>query len=62
MDVMVFEDDRVGALEPITLARPAFRITCGSYCLLDWLEQLGGPIVPVVREYLRLFVLEDDPH
>ncbi len=60
MDVVVFEDTQVRNLEPITLARPAFLVGCGSYCLLDWLKQLGGTVVPVVHDYLRALVLLDD--
>lgn len=61
MDVLVFEDERVDDLTPITLARPAFRIMCGSYCLLDWLQELDQPIIPVVRDYLQSLVLQDYP-
>jgi len=61
MDILVFEDDRLDDLTPITLARPAFQIMCGSYCLLDCLQRLDLPIVPIVRDYLRALVLQDFP-
>lgn len=52
MDIVVFEDELVPRLYPIALARPAYAISCGSYCLADWLEQLG-PWRGIVRPYLR---------
>ncbi|MFV1966881.1 MAG: putative sugar nucleotidyl transferase [Pirellulaceae bacterium] len=53
MRVVVFEDDRVDQLNPISLARPAYSITCGGIRLIDWLELLECPICGIVRPHLR---------
>jgi UDP-N-acetylglucosamine diphosphorylase/glucosamine-1-phosphate N-acetyltransferase len=56
MQLIVFEDDQVSRLHPITLGRPAYAIGCGSYRLIDWLERLaaetGGTLRSVVRPHL----------
>ncbi len=52
MQIVVFEDERVADLYPITIGRPAYTILCGSFRLVDWLEQLGAPCVSLVREHL----------
>lgn len=53
MQVVVFEDDRVARLHPITLGRPAYAITCATYRLVDWLPRLGASVRAVTRTYLR---------
>ncbi|MGE0756321.1 MAG: putative sugar nucleotidyl transferase [Pirellulaceae bacterium] len=53
MTICVFEDDQATRLHPITLARPAYAITCGAYRLIDWLRLLGQPLCGVVRHYLQ---------
>jgi glucose-1-phosphate thymidylyltransferase len=53
MNVLVFEDDLVDNLFPVTTGRPAYAITCGSYRLVDWLLRLGEPVVGWVRPHLR---------
>lgn len=53
MRVIVFEDDAVARLFPITVGRPTYAITCGSYRLVDWLRCLGGPLRGIVRPYLQ---------
>src|SRR5438067_2358998 len=35
MNVCVYEDDRVGLLDPLTLTHPAFDLWCGTASLLD---------------------------
>ena len=40
MTVIVFEDSKVSDLHPITVARPAYAITCAGFRLVDWLTQL----------------------
>ena len=40
MLIVCFEDTRVEQLRPITLARPAYRISCAGFRLLDWLQTL----------------------
>lgn len=53
MQLLVFEDEVVADLAPISTARPAYAITCASYRLIDWLRGLGKPIVGWVRPHLR---------
>jgi glucose-1-phosphate thymidylyltransferase len=53
MQIIVFEDEFVGRLHPITIARPAYAITCATYRLLDWLPRLGDTIRAVTRLHLR---------
>jgi glucose-1-phosphate thymidylyltransferase len=53
MKILVFEDDRVDQLCPISLARPAYAISCGGSRLIDWLESLESPIFGTVRPHLR---------
>lgn len=52
MKVVVFEDEAVSRLHPISLARPAYAITCGSFRLIDWLVELGGVVHGLVRPHL----------
>ncbi len=52
MNLVVFEDDRVEYLYPITLARPAYAIQCGGFRLVDWLAQLPARRFAVVRPHL----------
>jgi glucose-1-phosphate thymidylyltransferase len=41
MEIVVFEDDYVSRLSPITIGRPAYAISCGSFRLVDWLARLS---------------------
>src|SRR6266478_4463309 len=41
MNILLFEDDRVGQLAPITLGRPAYAVTCGSFRLIVVARGLG---------------------
>jgi UDP-N-acetylglucosamine diphosphorylase / glucose-1-phosphate thymidylyltransferase / UDP-N-acetylgalactosamine diphosphorylase / glucosamine-1-phosphate N-acetyltransferase / galactosamine-1-phosphate N-acetyltransferase len=52
MKIVLFEDEFVEKLYPITLARPAYAISCGSYRLIDWVRRLPAPKIGVVRQYL----------
>jgi UDP-N-acetylglucosamine diphosphorylase / glucose-1-phosphate thymidylyltransferase / UDP-N-acetylgalactosamine diphosphorylase / glucosamine-1-phosphate N-acetyltransferase / galactosamine-1-phosphate N-acetyltransferase len=52
MKTVVFEDEFVEQLHPITLARPSYAISCGSFRLVDWIQQLPGPKFGAVRDYL----------
>jgi glucose-1-phosphate thymidylyltransferase len=61
MQIVVFEDEQVADLAPITLARPAFAISCGSRRLIDLLAELGCPVHAVVRPHLRTLVAADFP-
>ena len=59
MKVVVFEDELVAQLYPVTLSRPAFSITCGGYCLLDLLTALQRPLTYSARPYLREWIDEE---
>ena len=62
MNILVFEDALVAQLHPITVSRPAYAITCASYRLIDFLQQLDGPIVANVRSYLQAIQKLDFPN
>lgn len=53
MRTLVFEDRRVTQLHPITLTRPAFAVTCGSFRLVDHFEALGSDVHAAVRSHVR---------
>lgn len=59
MSVILFEDDRVSQLYPITIGKAAFHIHCGSYRLWDLAATLGLSLRCIVRPHLRP-VLEAD--
>ena len=61
MSVILFEDDRVVHLYPVTLSRPAFAISCGSYRLFDLMNHLGLPVSCIVRDHLRAIHEADFP-
>ena len=52
MQTITFEDEFVHQLFPITLARPAYAMLCGSFRLVDWIELLDDTPQAVVRDYL----------
>ncbi len=52
MTLIVFEDEAVEQLYPITIGRAAYAVTCGSYRLIDWLKRLDQPLRSVVRPHL----------
>ncbi len=53
MQIICFEDERVEQLRPITVARPAYAITCASFRLIDWLRRIPGTLTGSVRSHLR---------
>ncbi|MBI2478280.1 MAG: glucose-1-phosphate thymidylyltransferase [Planctomycetia bacterium] len=61
MTIVVFEDEHVPRLYPVTLGRPAYAITCGAFRLLDWLKQLDLPIHGIVRSHLADIQINDYP-
>ncbi len=61
MSILVVEDSSVDRLAPITLARPAFAISCGAARLIDQLAGLGQSLHAVVRPHLRAIVAADYP-
>ena len=61
MSVILFEDEWVSRLYPITIGRPAFTISCGSYRLVDLAGRLGTPGGAIVRPHLRELLRADFP-
>jgi UDP-N-acetylglucosamine diphosphorylase/glucosamine-1-phosphate N-acetyltransferase len=59
MSIVLFEDSRVSQLYPITVGRPAFAITCGSYRLIDLAAELDHRVSWVIRPHLREVVARD---
>jgi UDP-N-acetylglucosamine diphosphorylase/glucosamine-1-phosphate N-acetyltransferase len=53
MSILLFEDDQVTDLYPISISRPAYTISCGGYRLIDLLAQWDRPIRWLVRPHLR---------
>jgi len=53
MRTLVFEDRHVADLYPITLTRPAFAVTCGSFRLVDHVDVLGGNVHAAVRPHIH---------
>jgi len=61
MSVILFEDEWVCRLYPITVGRPAFSVSCGSYRLVDLVGRLGRPGGAIVRPHLRELLRADCP-
>ncbi|MDA7949883.1 MAG: glucose-1-phosphate thymidylyltransferase [Pirellulaceae bacterium] len=61
MSLLLFEDQYVTDLYPITISRPAYTITCGSFRLMDWIEKLDRPVKTIIRRYLREIEEADFP-
>jgi UDP-N-acetylglucosamine diphosphorylase/glucosamine-1-phosphate N-acetyltransferase len=65
MQIIVFEDEQVARLHPLTLGRAAYAMTCGSYRLIDWLARLaaesGCRLRSVVRPHLAAVQQLDFP-
>src|SRR5947209_11518456 len=53
MQIIVFEDEHVSRLHPVTVGRPAYAIGCGSFRLIDWLAQLSRETGVVLRGVAR---------
>ena len=53
MTIVLFEDEWIPQLYPVSIGKPAFTITCGGYRLIDLLPELDGSIQWIVRPYLR---------
>ncbi len=62
MNILLFEDEVVEQLRPITLTRPAFSISCGSFCLADLIARLGRPTAYVVQPHLAATAEHDYPN
>jgi UDP-N-acetylglucosamine diphosphorylase/glucosamine-1-phosphate N-acetyltransferase len=52
MGILLFEDDRVDQLSPITMSRPAYAIQCGGYRLVDLIANWNPPTRGIVRPHL----------
>lgn len=61
MSILLFEDDQVTQLYPITIGRPAFAISCGSFRLIDRVLALGSQVQVRVRPHLRAVHAADYP-
>jgi len=61
MSVIVFEDSLVSRLYPVTIGKPAFTISCGSYRLVELVGRLGWRVEAVVRPHLRAVLAADCP-
>lgn len=61
MRIVVFEDAQVEDLYPITIGRPAWAVSCGSFRLIDQLHALAHPVHAVVRPHLQPVVEFDYP-
>ena len=57
MQIVVFEDEHVPRLHPLTVGRPAYALSCGSFRLIDWLTKLsdaaGAKLHGLVRPHLQ---------
>jgi glucose-1-phosphate thymidylyltransferase len=51
-NIVLFEDQFVDDMRPITLTRPAFAVTCATYSLYDVATRAAGRLSYVVRDYL----------
>ena len=56
MQVILFEDNQVSDLRPITLSRPAFKITMGGLDLERMFRDRGFTPALIVRDYLAPLV------
>ncbi len=61
MSIVVFEDPQCELLAPITVARLAAAMTCGSFRLIDLLEPLGGEVYGISRPHLQTLQRIDFP-
>ena len=53
INTLVFEDELVQQLAPITTGRLAYAVSCASYRLIDFLLPLAGPTVGLVRPHMQ---------
>lgn len=61
MNIIIFEDQGVRQLFPITTGRAAYDIQCGSFRLVDWLNEFPGRAIGLVRPYLEALQLHNYP-
>ncbi|MDR1478178.1 MAG: hypothetical protein LBJ00_04485 [Planctomycetaceae bacterium] len=60
MHILIFEDSFAPQLFPATIARPAFSLNVGSYCLIDLAKRITDNIEVIVRPYLHNIVHLDN--
>jgi glucose-1-phosphate thymidylyltransferase len=53
--VVLFEDEQVQQLYPVTVGRAAFSISCGGYTLLELIEEEGWPRREYTRPHVRAY-------
>src|SRR6185369_11263086 len=53
MQVILFEDEFVPRLYPITVGRPAYNVSCASYRLVDWATELAAESSATLRGVVR---------
>ncbi|HZN35162.1 MAG TPA: putative sugar nucleotidyl transferase [Pirellulaceae bacterium] len=53
MQIVVFEDEQVPRLYPLTVGRAAYALSCGSYRLIDWLGRLAAETGAVLQGAVR---------
>jgi UDP-N-acetylglucosamine diphosphorylase/glucosamine-1-phosphate N-acetyltransferase len=61
MPLLLFEDDHVSRLHPVSISRPAYAISVGSYRLIDRLLAWNEGIATVIRPHLREVEQADFP-
>jgi glucose-1-phosphate thymidylyltransferase len=61
MPIVLFEDEQVRRLAPLSLARPAFAIRCGGQQLIELARRLSQPLQALVRPHLQPFLPVDLP-
>ena len=61
MSIVVFEDPQCELLAPITIARLAAAVTCGSFRLVDLLEPMGSEVFGISRPHLQTIQRIDFP-
>ena len=52
-NIILFEDDHVADMRPITLTRPAFGVTCAAYRLYDTAHLVTDAVSYIIRDYLQ---------
>lgn len=61
MSIVVFEDPQCELLAPVTTARLAAAVTCGSFRLVDLLEPFGQEVFGISRPHLQTLQRIDFP-
>ncbi|MBL8830566.1 MAG: hypothetical protein JNM18_26570 [Planctomycetaceae bacterium] len=59
MAIILFEDDVVPQLYPITIGRPAMLISCGSYRLVDLMAMIDESLFLCTRPHLQAVLAAD---